>query len=90
MDYVLFSDSSVKAASNDQQWYVTTSRGRKGIRVFTRDKLRLRENIIRSGKRTLALELENINQQALPSKPREHKQQQRSYLEISRAIAKHH
>src|SRR5665213_3036307 len=30
VDYVLFSDSAVKAATNEQQWYVTISRGRKG------------------------------------------------------------
>ena len=57
VDYVLFSDSTIKAATNDQQWYVTISRGRKGIRIFTPDKLQLRENVIRSGKRKLALEL---------------------------------
>lgn len=57
VDYVLFSDSAVKAATNDQQWYVTTSRGRKGIRIFTRERFQLRESIVRSGKRTLALEL---------------------------------
>jgi hypothetical protein len=38
VDYVLFSDSAVKAATNDQQWYVTISRGRRGIRIFTPDK----------------------------------------------------
>jgi len=46
-----------KAATNDQQWYVTISRGRKGIRIFTPDKAQLRENVIRSGQRKLALEL---------------------------------
>jgi hypothetical protein len=56
VDYVLFSDSTVKAATNDQQWYVTISRGRKGIRIFTPDK-ELRENVLRSGKRKLALEI---------------------------------
>ncbi len=57
VDYVLFSDSTIKAATNDQQWYVTISRGRKGIRIFTPDKVQLRENVIRSGQRKLALEL---------------------------------
>src|SRR5206468_4929318 len=57
VDYVLFSDSMIKAATNDQQWYVTISRGRKGIRIFTPDKAQLRENVIRSGQRKLALEL---------------------------------
>jgi conjugative relaxase-like TrwC/TraI family protein len=57
VDYVLFSDSTVKAATNTQQWYVTISRGRRGIRIFTPDKEQLRENVIRSGHRPLALEL---------------------------------
>jgi len=57
VDYVLFSDSTIKAATNAQQWYVTISRGRRGIRIFTPDKERLRENVTRSGHRPLALEL---------------------------------
>jgi conjugative relaxase-like TrwC/TraI family protein len=57
VDYVLFSDSTVKAATNAQQWYVTISRGRRGIRIFTPDKQQLRENVIRSGQRPLAMEL---------------------------------
>jgi conjugative relaxase-like TrwC/TraI family protein len=57
VDYVLFSDSTVKAATNAQQWYVTISRGRRGIRIFTPDKDQLRENLTRSGQRPLALEL---------------------------------
>ena len=57
VDYVLFSDSTVKAATNAQQWYVTISRGRRGIRIFTPDKQQLRENVARSGHRPLAIEL---------------------------------
>lgn len=57
VDYVLFSDSTVKAATNAQQWYVTISRGRRGIRIFTPDKDQLRENVTRSGHRPLAMEL---------------------------------
>lgn len=57
VDYVLFSDSAVKSATNKQQWYVTISRGRKGIKVYTADKRQLRENIARSGDRTLALDI---------------------------------
>jgi len=57
VDYVLFSDSTIKAATNAQQWYVTISRGRRGIRIFTPDKIQLRENLARSGHRPLALEL---------------------------------
>jgi conjugative relaxase-like TrwC/TraI family protein len=57
VDHVLFSDSAIKAATNAQQWYVTISRGRRGIRIFTPDKEQLRENVTRSGHRPLALEL---------------------------------
>ncbi len=56
VDYVLFSDSTVKAATSAQQWYVTISRGRRGVRIFTPDKEQLRENLARSGHRPLALE----------------------------------
>jgi hypothetical protein len=57
VDFILFSDSTVKAATNQQQWYVSISRGRRGIRIFTSDKTQLRENVIRSGHRPLALDL---------------------------------
>ena len=57
VDYVLFSDSAVKAATNQNQWYVTISRGRKGVKIFTADKIQLRENVARSGERTLALDM---------------------------------
>ena len=57
VDHVLFSDSAIKAATSQQQWYVTISRGRKGIAIFTSDKVQLRENILRSGDRTLAIDL---------------------------------
>lgn len=38
VDHVLFFDSAVRAASNAQQWYVTISRGRRSIQIFTPDK----------------------------------------------------
>jgi conjugative relaxase-like TrwC/TraI family protein len=60
-DYVIFSDSAIRAATNQKQWYVTISRGRKGIHIFTTDKQQLRENITRSGNRELAIELASNN-----------------------------
>ena len=60
VDYVLFSDSAVKAATNEQQWYVTISRGRKGVKIFTADKIQLRQNIAHSGHRTLALDMSRV------------------------------
>jgi ATP-dependent exoDNAse (exonuclease V) alpha subunit len=41
VDHVLFGDAAVRAASNAQQWYVTISRGRKSIQIFTPDKEQL-------------------------------------------------
>jgi len=70
VDFVLFSDSAVRAATDRRQWYVTISRGRRGIRIFTPDKEQLRENVIRSGDQPLALDLvagrvrELLNQRA--------------------------
>ncbi|MCI0541484.1 MAG: relaxase domain-containing protein [Verrucomicrobiales bacterium] len=57
VNHVLFSDSALKAATNRQQWYVTISRGKKGINIFTTDKQQLREHIARSGDRPLAVDL---------------------------------
>ena len=51
VDYVLFSDPTIEAATNAQQWYVTISRGRGGIRIFTPDKEQLRENVAHAGQR---------------------------------------
>ena len=59
VDYVLFSDSTIKAATSAQQWYVTISRGRRGVHIFTPDMDQLRENVARSGHRTLAFEFGN-------------------------------
>ena len=57
MNHVLFCDSAAKGATNNQQWYVTISRGKKGIQIFTMDKEQLRDNITRSGDRPLALDV---------------------------------
>lgn len=57
VDHVLFADSAIRAATNAQQWYVTISRGRKGVRIFTPDKRELRRAILRPGDRELALNL---------------------------------
>jgi conjugative relaxase-like TrwC/TraI family protein len=57
VDHVIFSDSAVRAATNAQQWYVTISRGRKSIQIFTADKEQLRQAISRCGERELALDL---------------------------------
>ncbi len=65
VDYVLFSDSCIKAATNAQQWYVTISRGRRGVKIFTTDKEQLRKNVTASGKQDLALDLVHGNAEAI-------------------------
>jgi len=57
VEHVLFSDSAVKVATNNQQWLVTISRGTRGVKIFTQDKVQLRENVCRLGDRELAIEL---------------------------------
>ncbi len=59
VEHVLFSDSSVKAATNNQQWLVTISRGKRAVKIFTQDKAQLRENVGRLGDRELAIEFAN-------------------------------
>lgn len=56
VEHVLFSDSSVKAATNNQQWLVTISRGTRAVKIFTLNKEQLRENVGRLGDRELAIE----------------------------------
>lgn len=59
VDTVLFSDSQSKAATNRNQWYVSISRARRKIRIYTSDKEALRENLLRAGERPLALDFTN-------------------------------
>ncbi len=56
VEHVLFSDSTIKAATNNQQWLVTISRGTRAVKIFTPDKEQLRENVSRMGDRELAIE----------------------------------
>ncbi|PZR72836.1 MAG: hypothetical protein DLM52_12175 [Chthoniobacterales bacterium] len=77
VDHVLFSDSAVRAASSAQQWYVTISRGRRSVRIFTPDKEQLRRAIMRSGERELALDL-------VPQKNRSWRQQYKLVRSIRR------
>ncbi|MBV9007810.1 MAG: relaxase domain-containing protein [Verrucomicrobia bacterium] len=57
VDHVLLRDSAVRAATNAQQWYVSISRGRRSVRIFTPDKAALRAHILGTGSRPLALTL---------------------------------
>lgn len=68
-DFVIFSDSAIRAATNQKQWYVTISRGRRGIEIFTTDKQELRESVVRSGNRELAIELARSSTQSARNQP---------------------
>ena len=58
MDRVLIAQSSASfPASSQEQFYVSASRGREGVRVYTDDKEALKERIARSGQRGSATEL---------------------------------
>jgi len=56
-DTVIVADAGNTAATNAQQWYVSISRGRKRIVVFTPDREALRERIRRDGSRDLATDV---------------------------------
>lgn len=57
VDTVIFADAANRAATNQNQWYVTISRGRKRAVIFTPDKAALRDSAQRSTNRPLALDL---------------------------------
>jgi conjugative relaxase-like TrwC/TraI family protein len=57
VDTVLVADAGCRAATNRNQWYVSISRGRKRVIVFTENKAELRASIEQSGDRGLALEM---------------------------------
>ena len=56
VDTVLFSDSGSRLATNQKQFYVTISRGRRRALVFTPDKAALRRAVSAEGHRPLAVE----------------------------------
>jgi len=57
VDTVLFADAASRAATSAEQWYVTITRGRKRVMIFTAEKEALRANAQRLGARELALEM---------------------------------
>jgi len=59
VDAVLLADAGNKAATDANQWYVSISRGRKRVVVFTSDKEGLRTAIQHAGERELALDLQS-------------------------------
>ena len=57
VDTVLLADAANRAATNQKQWYVTISRGRRRALIFTPDRDSLRANLQNAGERELALSL---------------------------------
>lgn len=57
VDTVLVSDSGCRAATSAEQWYVTISRARRRVVVFTEDKASLRQAVARQAGKALALDL---------------------------------
>jgi hypothetical protein len=57
VDTVIFADAANRAATSAEQWYVTVSRARRRVVVFTPDKEALRANVERLGARELAVDL---------------------------------
>lgn len=87
VDQVIFSDASVQAATSREQWYVTISRGRKGVHIFTRDKVQLRESITPSSNRPLALEIKSQTTDA--NRPKIHarlRRTQKAATRFSRSV----
>ena len=60
VDTVLLCDAPNVAATSAEQWYVTVSRGRKRVVVFTSDKEALRSAIQHTAARELALDLKTL------------------------------
>lgn len=57
VDTVIFADAASRAATSAEQWYVTVSRARRRVVVFTPDKEALRTSVERIGARELAVDL---------------------------------
>jgi len=57
VDTVLLADAANRAATNQKQWYVSISRGRRRALIFTPDRAGLRANLQNPGDRELALSL---------------------------------
>ncbi|HEX2852957.1 MAG TPA: AAA family ATPase [Opitutaceae bacterium] len=75
VDTVLLADAACPAATNRNQWYVSISRARKRVVVFTDNKAELRASIEQSGDRGLALEMkfaapaQTLRRRLLPKMP---------------------
>jgi conjugative relaxase-like TrwC/TraI family protein len=68
VDTVIMSDAASRAATDAHQWYVTISRGRRQVLVFTPDKEALRLQVQQAGERALAMDL-RLDGQAVDARP---------------------
>jgi conjugative relaxase-like TrwC/TraI family protein len=75
-DVVLFADAGNAAATDARQWYVTISRGRKRVVIFTPDKDELRSSIENPHERELAIDEERISEAIrLAQRERQHRRE---------------
>ncbi len=65
VDTVIMADAGNRAATDAHQWYVTISRGRKQVLVFTPDKEALRGQVQAVGEPELALDLKLVEAQSV-------------------------
>lgn len=71
VDTVMVADASNRAATDAHQWYVSISRGRKRVMVFTSDKDALRAQVQATGDRELALDLKPAGAPSVDIRPSE-------------------
>jgi conjugative relaxase-like TrwC/TraI family protein len=71
VDTVLMSDAGNRAATDANQWYVTISRARKKVVIFTPDKSALRAQVQQAGGRELALDLKLENRPSVDTRQSE-------------------
>jgi len=71
VDTVIVADAANRAATDAHQWYVTISRGRKQVLVFTPDKEALRFQVQQVGERELALDLKLGQSQSVDARQSE-------------------
>lgn len=73
------------AASSDQQWYVSVSRGTQSVKIYTSDKDALKKAVMRSGERMSARELEDHHRKQLF-----HRKQYAQHRSINEKIKEHY
>ena len=71
VDTVIMSDAANRAATDANQWYVTISRARKKVVIFTPDKSALRAQVQQAGGRELALDLKLGNSPSVDTRQSE-------------------